>query len=187
MAVFKRASVAVCTGASVAVCTGASVAVCTELDDFLMGCYIDGVDRDLNGGVISSDVNTPELCIRHCREQGFLYAAVQWSEECFCGNSFSRYGSAPEFECNLPCPGDTEQMCGGDWRQNVYITEGFACGRPPHLDNAQLSSTTDSSVTYTCNEGYTISGSSETAYRFTDDHCSRQTNLSCFKDMNTVT
>ena len=37
---------------------------------------------------------------------GFQYAGLQFSTHCFCGNSYTRYGRAPESECNRDCPAD---------------------------------------------------------------------------------
>ena len=69
--------------------------------------------------------NTPARCIEACQDQGFLFAGVQYGNECWCGND-----APPEdkivnmMECNYPCPGDSSQKCGGFWRMNVYRIDG---------------------------------------------------------------
>ncbi|KAL5005776.1 hypothetical protein ScPMuIL_016934 [Solemya velum] len=85
-----------------------------------IGCYIDRWDRDIVGYLIVTDLNTPQYCMETCSEKGFKYAAVQYGRECFCGDTFGKYGAAPEAHCNNPCPNNPQLMCGGFWRQNVY-------------------------------------------------------------------
>ena len=52
--------------------------------------------------------------------QGFKYAGVQNSNMCWCGMTYGYYGSAPEDECNKNCKGNSEQKCGGNYRNSVY-------------------------------------------------------------------
>ncbi len=42
------------------------------------------------------------------------------SSQCFCGTSYGRYGQAPETDCNMNCPGNGNQKCGGVWRNSVH-------------------------------------------------------------------
>ena len=53
-----------------------------------LGCYKDSFsERLLNGASIKQkEDNTHESCLKICSESGFLYAGVQYSNECFCGN-----------------------------------------------------------------------------------------------------
>ena len=63
------------------------------------------------------------LCV-----QGFKYAAVQFSYQCFCGDDqYDRYGTAQN--CNLPCIGDRGQMCGGGFANQVYRIGGKREGK----------------------------------------------------------
>ena len=49
----------------------------------------------------------------------YKYAALQNSNECWCGNSgYDKYG--PGDGCNLPCQGNKTQICGGANRNSVY-------------------------------------------------------------------
>ena len=52
--------------------------------------------------------------------QGFQYAGVQHSSECFCGNEYDKYGRAAAGDCNMACAGNSSQICGGGWRNSVY-------------------------------------------------------------------
>ena len=48
-----------------------------------------------------------------------ILKAMDW---CFCGNKLEPgYEKADDKDCNLPCPGNKAQTCGGHWRMAVYI------------------------------------------------------------------
>ncbi len=91
-----------------------------------IGCYKDsgnpsGLEgRDLNGFMYSDPNMTVEKCINLCRQKGFAYAGVQYSTQCFCGNSYGKYGRATN--CNMKCGGNPYQICGGFWSNSVYST-----------------------------------------------------------------
>ncbi|XP_078694695.1 uncharacterized protein LOC144923752 isoform X2 [Branchiostoma floridae x Branchiostoma belcheri] len=91
-----------------------------------LGCYRDGGSldiRDLTGDVMVDEENlTPTSCINHCTSGGYRYAGLQYGKECFCGDSFGRFGAAPESECDTPCTGDAAETCGGNWRNSIYRT-----------------------------------------------------------------
>ena len=58
--------------------------------------------------------------------QGYKYAGTQYSKECFCGDSYDKYG--PADNCDMACSGDASQTCGGTWALQVYeIGKGFMC------------------------------------------------------------
>jgi hypothetical protein len=44
------------------------------------------------------------------------------SGQCRCGNKTGRYGWAEENgrRCNLPCQGNSNEICGGSWANSVY-------------------------------------------------------------------
>ena len=72
---------------------------------------------------ISVAHNSPSKCIAACKEAGYLLAGVQYSYQCFCGNSPPPWSVIkPGYECNLVCPGNSNQKCGGTWRMNIYST-----------------------------------------------------------------
>ena len=60
-----------------------------------------------------------ELCL------GFAYAGVQYSEECFCGNSLPSEYLIAETNCNMKCAGNENQICGGVRAINVFSTIPF--------------------------------------------------------------
>ena len=110
-----------------------------------MGCYVDYIPRDLDGPSIT-DINflTIEVCIGYCKAKSYSYAGAQtgWENcwvtfniikvesiylnfsksrsQCYCGNSYGRYGSSPS--CTFPCAGNANQLCGNGWVNSVYST-----------------------------------------------------------------
>jgi choice-of-anchor C domain-containing protein len=95
-----------------------------DVSNKYLGCYKDSGDpfglngRDLNGFMFQSKDMTPQKCISLCNQKGFKYAGVQYSNQCFCGNSYGKYGVATN--CDMPCSGNRDKMCGGFWANSVY-------------------------------------------------------------------
>ncbi len=85
------------------------------------GCFLDKPRRDLAYS-INPKVKQPgpDECFVQCNKLGFRYAAIQNGGECFCGNSFGRYGSLPQNMCKCPCKGDAIETCGCEWSNKVY-------------------------------------------------------------------
>ena len=76
-----------------------SVDLCKKL------CF-DGNDDDFGGG-------------------GYVYAGVQNTEECWCGNAKPPQNyKQKQSECTKPCPGDNSQKCGDRYMINVYRNKG---------------------------------------------------------------
>jgi len=87
-----------------------------------LGCYKDEPNRDLEVRFANG------LSIRECFDQvagaGLKYGGLQYGHECFGGNTVGRYGERPG-QCQTPCSADRSRMCGGNWRQSVFIMEGY--------------------------------------------------------------
>lgn len=91
------------------------------------GCYIDPPGRAMAGapGGPSSSM-TPQRCISTCIANGFKVAGLEYSEECFCGNALNNAASkTSESDCNMPCAGDSNQMCGAGNRLSIYSDGDF--------------------------------------------------------------
>ena len=87
---------------------------------FKLGCFMEDTDSDLPYVELRSYL-TVEWCIRRCKTLGYRYAGLHKRNQCHCGNSFGKYGTATPRTCILPCPGNTSQTCGGDWRMEIYF------------------------------------------------------------------
>ena len=83
-----------------------------------LGCFKDTGTRDLSGYTTNTPGMTTQMCVNLCREKGFAYAATQFSQQCFCGNSYGKYGQATN--CNMKCAGNNGETCGGSWANSVY-------------------------------------------------------------------
>jgi hypothetical protein len=87
-------------------------------DKSFLGCFKDSNKRDLSGYAFSSPKMTKNLCVDTCRRKGFKYAGLQYSQQCFCGNSYGKLGKSDN--CNMPCSGNKGEICGGGWANSVY-------------------------------------------------------------------
>ena len=56
---------------------------------------------------------------------GYVYAGVQNTEECWCGNAKPPQNyKQKQSECMRLCPGDNSQKCGDRYMINVYRNKG---------------------------------------------------------------
>jgi len=86
-----------------------------------LGCFNDPNNPfDLDGYLERSGANTPQRCVATCAAQGFPFAGVQYGQSCLCGNSYGNHGTSDR--CNMPCTGDSSQVCGGYNSNSVYAT-----------------------------------------------------------------
>ena len=84
-----------------------------------LGCFIDQIgNRDLNKFIGDYEQLTPQQCILACRAQNYRYAAIQYGDECRCGQEYGKYGQVSDDECDYLC--STAEKCGGDNRNSVY-------------------------------------------------------------------
>jgi len=89
-----------------------------------IGCYVDSV----SGGLLPHHGRLPnwpltttiESCQEACGNQGHIYAGLENGRECYCGDTLAGGTLAPASECNKPCTGNGEQLCGGKNRVDVY-------------------------------------------------------------------
>ena len=51
---------------------------------------------------------------------GFKFAGLQYSKECYCGNSYGSYLHLTDESCSLKCLGNNEQTCGDKMVNSVY-------------------------------------------------------------------
>lgn len=91
----------------------------------LLGCFKDDKKHRLLPSFYTNfkETNSPKKCIQMCLQSGYLYAGVQYSTECFCGNQEpSQNFKSPDPNCNMKCPSDSKSVCGGYFTMNVYET-----------------------------------------------------------------
>jgi len=87
-----------------------------------ISCFIDRSQRDLPFLVPASELarSTVQVgrCRNKCRSLNYKYAGLQYRQECWCSNTYGRYGTANN--CNLNCRGNNSHICGGNWANSVY-------------------------------------------------------------------
>ncbi|KAK1834732.1 putative fungistatic metabolite [Podospora conica] len=87
------------------------------------GCWID-VGRTIGAaGYASATAMTIQSCVSFCETRGFAYAGVEYSTECFCGNTMASSATqVSDTACSMACSGDPSQPCGGPSRLNIFHT-----------------------------------------------------------------
>ncbi|KAE9396148.1 WSC-domain-containing protein [Gymnopus androsaceus JB14] len=90
------------------------------------GCYVDESPRILQGYFGDQDSMTTESCISICSGLEFTMAATEYGSQCLCGNSLVGASTADSGDCSFPCAGNSVEVCGGNWRANVYIAPGVS-------------------------------------------------------------
>jgi hypothetical protein len=86
-----------------------------------IGCYKDAPSRAIRHR-IRAHGSTVSQCFADCKHRGYFYFGLQDGRECFCGDSYARYGRAYSRDCNKKCKGDSREICGSGWRNSVYKT-----------------------------------------------------------------
>ncbi|KAI4099122.1 MAG: hypothetical protein L6R37_006115 [Teloschistes peruensis] len=131
------------------------------------GCYTEPSNgRALTGKTIFDDSLTIEKCAMLCAD--FNYFGVEYYRECYCGNDLQT-GSvpAPSTDCKYPCKGDNSEICGGDYRLNLY---GFG-GMSPSSTTTASATATPSPSNYVSRACYTEAKNSRalTGATYVDD------------------
>lgn len=90
-----------------------------------LGCYVDSGTRALPG--VAGGGYSISSCIGVCSNYGYLFAGLQFYDQCFCGNELG-YARVSDGECNTPCL-TGGGACGGAWRNSIYSTAGSSSCR----------------------------------------------------------
>jgi hypothetical protein len=85
------------------------------------GCFNDKPDRDVRSQLYQGRFNIQQ-CYTACSPH-FKYFSLQYGSQCFCGNSFGKYGASNA--CGMNCVGQPELVCGDAWMNNVFGEERF--------------------------------------------------------------
>ncbi|OTA55980.1 WSC-domain-containing protein, partial [Hypoxylon sp. EC38] len=84
-----------------------------------LGCYTDSESaRGLTAGSSKSPSMTVEKCVQLAA--GYKYAAMEYSTECYWGNTLSSTSTQASGQCTMACGGDAKELCGDGNRMNVY-------------------------------------------------------------------
>ncbi|TGO09080.1 hypothetical protein BTUL_0180g00130 [Botrytis tulipae] len=125
----------------------------TTISDYTpMGCYS---DLGPNGRTLAwkqdqipdADL-TIEACLQACKEGGYAFAGVEYSQECYCGVVLGN-GTAKvdESNCQMTCNGNTTELCGGAANLYLYVAEDLLSTDPCNGNpGGPVSSSTSSSA-----------------------------------------
>ncbi len=90
-----------------------------------IGCYAD--NRDDKNRLIpslleeSSTMMTVARCASLAYAKGYSYFGVQYSKQCYAGDSLDRATSLGQSaSCDMNCSGDSSVICGGFFANSVY-------------------------------------------------------------------
>lgn len=108
--------------------------------------------------------NTLENCAAQCISTGNTYFGVEYGMQCFCGDQVNA-GSYPvsgqtcpdvgspsnggTCTCNMPCSGDSTELCGGSGTMNVYQRPANAVGSLVSTTPVYFTTTTTTSKSAT--------------------------------------
>ncbi|KJZ78920.1 hypothetical protein HIM_01693 [Hirsutella minnesotensis 3608] len=91
------------------------------------GCFKDTNERALRGVIRANlDTMTNEKCVSHCKTAGYALAGTEYGGQCYCGNELVGSQQLDHGKCDMPCEGNSKEMCGGSWALSVYSKEGQA-------------------------------------------------------------
>jgi hypothetical protein len=86
-----------------------------------LGCSTEGTGgRALTDGFLASAAMTTQMCQSYCTGLGLSLSGVEYSSECYCGNILSNGAALGSTNCNMICPGDENQICGGPGALSVF-------------------------------------------------------------------
>ncbi|KAF9477666.1 WSC-domain-containing protein [Pholiota conissans] len=88
-----------------------------------VGCFSDTpASRTLKIAAFTDITNmTIESCIAFCTPNVYQYAGVEFSRECYCDNVIEAPGvPISEDDCNMPCTGNSDEICGGSGAINIF-------------------------------------------------------------------
>ncbi|CDZ96275.1 Glycoside hydrolase, family 71 [Phaffia rhodozyma] len=135
-----------------------------------LGCYTDSATRTLSDYSATGLTGmTVQSCIALCNSKGYSNAGMEYSTECYCGNTLSSSASLmTSSNCNSICGGDGTQKCGGSYLLSVYTSStvwtSVGCvtdGSSRALTGASTSTssmTIESCEVYCRSMSYTIAG-----------------------------
>lgn len=71
---------------------------------------------------------TLDVCHDFCKQHNSFYFGVRGGSSCWCADSYYEYWGAGPARCDVPCNGNSLQICGGaDNFTDVYIMGGKPC------------------------------------------------------------
>lgn len=89
------------------------------------GCYVENIAP--RSPVLEQNVSpngdaslSIAKCEQSCYRRAYKFAGVQQGNQCWCSNSVIGDSTKNKTDCNTPCTGDKNAMCGGTGLLNVF-------------------------------------------------------------------
>jgi hypothetical protein len=123
-----------------------------------LGCYFDDPKlQPLLQTRVSKEGGDPALTISKCQNACYLaaltFAGVKAGNQCWCSPFVAGEHARNQSDCNLPCSGDKNEICGGKESVNVFEPVKADEDEPVHKSTTTTSSTTSSTSTPTSGTG----------------------------------
>ncbi|KAL0631885.1 hypothetical protein Q9L58_009237 [Maublancomyces gigas] len=128
-----------CTGNSSQICGGPSRLGVYNYTQFVppvivpavgtyisQGCYSEATTgRALSAySFTNTTAMTVELCVGACKTRSYQYAGLEYSQECYCGNTLAATAARiPDAQCNSLCKGNKREYCGASKKMNLYFNQ----------------------------------------------------------------
>lgn len=98
-----------------------------------IGCGTDSVsDRTLSAASESLGTMDVKTCVTYCSGKGYTYAGLEYSSQCYCGNTLPAEGAPTTGvlgNCFSTCSGNSSEYCGGADALSLYqkCESGSSC------------------------------------------------------------
>ncbi|WWC91451.1 uncharacterized protein L201_006397 [Kwoniella dendrophila CBS 6074] len=118
-----------------------------------LGCLAEpSGSRALTAASTTDQTMTPTKCINFCASKGYSLAGVEWSVECYCGNSVTKTSLSAinnNLACSMPCKGleYSAGYCGGSSLLTIYQKSSGTSSNVNAVSKASSSSTSKSTST----------------------------------------
>ncbi|KAL2126600.1 hypothetical protein VTI74DRAFT_565 [Chaetomium olivicolor] len=96
-----------------------------------LGCYVDKHTLHNRTAKAGGDQLTVTECEAACFSDNFQYAGVKAGTDCWCGTFVGNSWTENQEDCNIHCPGDSAQICGGASVFNVFEAQTKDTLSPP--------------------------------------------------------
>ena len=98
-----------------------------------LGCANEGTGgRALAKGSTASSTMTTIVCQDYCTGKGYPLSGIEYSTECYCGNSLENGSTiGGSTACTMPCGGASNLICGGPGALSVYNNTALVAPKQP--------------------------------------------------------
>ena len=111
------------------------------------GCYSEATNtRALSAKQTAASTMTVEICAAFCT--GYTFMGVEYSQECFCGNTIGSGSVNAGSGCSMLCGGSSSEYCGGSNRLNLYQANATAI-TPTSSSSSSTATVTSTTVAST--------------------------------------